>query len=95
MRKRCVRIKTSVFNLIDNVNAIREDLAFDAGKFIAHNERFEAHTELSSQLATFGKEFKADISDIAFVELAIYYEIIIICHNFRFLRILTNCVVFD
>ena len=84
----CVRvggigIETSVVHGVNHIGTVGEYLRFDTGKVGANNEGFEADAQTVGKLATFGKEFEADIGNAAFVELAVNYKIVVICHSFN------------
>ena len=78
-----IGIETSVVHGVNHVGAVGEDLRFDAGEVRANYEGFEADTEAVGEFAAFGKEFEADIGNAAFVELAVNYKIVVICHSFN------------
>ena len=78
-----IGIEASVVDSVNDVGTVGEDLRFDAGEVGANNEGFEADTEAVGEFAAFGKEFEADIGNAAFVELAVNYKIVVICHSFN------------
>ncbi len=71
-----------ILHFIYAVNAIREDLFLDIFQFVACHYSLKFDAELIGKRATFGEEFKADISNLTILIFAIYDQIILVCcHN--------------
>ena len=73
--------KARIFYFIDNVGAVRENLVFYAVELVAKHQSLELHAQTVGELASFCKEFLTDVGNLAFVELAVNNEIVIVCHD--------------
>ena len=81
VRVGCVGEQTGIFDLIYHVGTIGENLVFHSIEIVADNKRLEFHAETVGKHTAFGEEFEAHISNATFVELAIYYQIVIVLCN--------------
>ena len=82
MRIRSVGEETGVFDLIELVYAIGENLVLDVFEIVADNYCFEFDAETVGKYTAFGEKFKAYVCDFAFVIFAVNDKIIFVCHNF-------------
>jgi len=82
MRIGSVGIKLLVLKFVDCVGAILEYLLLDIMQLVAYDHCLKFHSEAVGELASLGKQLKADVGHLAVVVFAIYYEIVGVCHIF-------------
>ncbi len=75
-----IGIKLLILELIDRVGAIFEDLLLHIVKLVADYDCLKLHAEVVGELSSLGQQLKADVGHLAVVVLAIYYEIVGVCH---------------